>query len=112
MTRDHDEWRRPWTEGEVAPPTDLVPVTGTPGEPEASLAASPAPADYGVAALATNTPPPTSAPYAIASAGPVPTSAVSPPLGPAAAPGAAAREMRPRREGSFPGCSVVLRARC
>ena len=107
MTRDHDEWRRPWAEGEVAPPTDRTSTESAPDGDGASLAASPAPAEYGVASAVTTAPAPTSAPYVLAAAAPSSAS----PTAPTAAPTSAApvgadappRTQRPRRGGLLSG---------
>ena len=95
MTRDPDEWRRPWVAGEVVPPTGAM---APDPDPSASLAASPAAGTYDVDAAAA---PPgvTASPYPTV---PPPTTAPSSVL-PAAPPAAADRRGRPRRRGALAG---------
>ena len=109
MTRDRDEWRRPWTEGEVAPPTG-VPIEPAAGvvtsAPDASFASSPAPDVYDVDATS-----PAADPLVAPSAAalpyptlPPPSSVVAAPSHPASLPAPARdRKDRPRRGGVLAG---------
>ena len=109
MTRDRDEWRRPWTEGEVAPPTS-VPIEPAAGvatsAPDASFASSPAPDVYDVDATSPAADP-LVAPSAAASPYPTlppPSSVVAAPSHPAPLPAPARdRKDRPRRGGVLAG---------
>ena len=78
MTRDHDEWRRPWAEGAVAPPTERA-AGASDAVSDAPLAASTAAATYGspagdvaseggTAQVSSVAPPPSSAPSVVGSA--------------------------------------------
>ena len=95
MTRDHDEWRRPWAEGEVAPPSGVAAglTTSTPdASVGASLAASPTGGAYDVDAASATTaspsptlPPPSAAadPLASFASSSAPSSAPFPSAAPA-----------------------------
>jgi hypothetical protein len=118
MTRDRDEWRRPWTEGEVAPPTG-VPIEPAAGvatsAPDASFASSPAPDVYDVDATS-----PAADPLVAPSAAASPYPTLPPPSSVVAAPSHPAPLPAPARDrrtvlvvvASSPACSVVWSARC